>query len=613
MSTMTLRKRISLAAIGALTAGLLTSVATPVANATGGAGITLNGASTGIITAGAPLASTVTMAADGILVLDVASAAGIFSVSGGKIVGLTSSSVNGAAPINGSAPVMLADGSGLQAGASSSANTPLVLTGVQFKPTAAGTTMTIKEYGNNAGALAGAVVAALGTPSATLVPSGTLASYQALEAAGTTGVLKRTITVTVVPAGASGVYSTSSFISIQAIGSSTATVSDALYEDRASGSNQIRINYTLVDGLGAAMPGSTSVMAQVTSGTCSVSSTTAAGTLPVVSETGATGDFFVHNSSDPNAPTVCKVDISVGGTVRATKTLTFHGEAAKITVTKAFIGRNNGATSNYSAATGKALVTVTDSAGNTLGGVTVTADSATFGAVVSAASITGASGEATLTANVTSSRPSDTLGTTRRNATAGSTPAYLQFTCTPVGGVANTLKLRTTLANGVTVIRSDVIETRCASTANTYEASLDKASYVPGDIATLTITAKDSSARMVHDAETLGGGTTASGPSISGSQLTAVTAPSNGDTFADGVRTYKYVVGSTTGSYNMVVDLPYINDRSTVGQKAVTVPYKVTASTTEVTNAEVLKSIVALIASINKQIQALQKLILARK
>jgi len=613
MSTMTLRKRISLAAIGALTAGLLTSVATPVANATGGAGITLSGASTGIITAGAPLASSVTMAADGILVLDVASAAGIFSVSGGKIVGLTSATVLGAIPINGSAPVMLADGSGLQAGASSSANTALTLNGLQFKPTAAGTTMTIKEYGNNAGALGGAIVATLGTAGSTLVASGTLAAYQALEAAGTTGVLKRTITVTVVPAGASGVYSTSSFISIQAIGSSTATVSDALYEDRATSSNQIRINYTLVDGLGAAMPGSTSVMAQVTSGTCSVSSTTAAGTLPVVSETGATGDFFVHNSSDPNAPTVCKVDISVGGTVRATKTLTFHGEAAKITVTKAFIGRNNGATSNYSAATGKALVTVTDSAGNTLGGVTVTADSATFGAVVSAASITGASGEAGLTANVTSSRPSDTLGTTRRNATAGSTPAFLQFTCTPVGGVANTLKLRTTLANGVTVIRSDVIETRCAGNANTYEASLDKASYVPGDIATLTITAKDSSARLVQDAETVGGGTTANGPSISGSQLTAVTAPSNGDTFADGVRTYKYVVGSTTGSYNMVVDLPYINANSTVSQKAVTVSYKVTASTTEVTNAEVLKSIVALIASINKQIQALQKLILARR
>jgi hypothetical protein len=38
----------------------------------------------------------------------------------------------------------------------------------------------------------------------------------------------------------------------------------------------------------------------------------------------------------------------------------------------------------------------------------------------------------------------------------------------------------------------------------------------------------------------------------------------------------------------------------------------VVAATTAVSNADVLKSIVALIASINKQIQALQKLILKR-
>jgi hypothetical protein len=40
--------------------------------------------------------------------------------------------------------------------------------------------------------------------------------------------------------------------------------------------------------------------------------------------------------------------------------------------------------------------------------------------------------------------------------------------------------------------------------------------------------------------------------------------------------------------------------------------YTIKSSGTTVTNAEVLKSIVALIASINKQIQALQKLILKR-
>jgi hypothetical protein len=174
--------------------------------------------------------------------------------------------------------------------------------------------------------------------------------------------------------------------------------------------------------------------------------------------------------------------------------------------------------------------------------------------------------------------------------------------------------LFTTLGNG-TRVTSDAIPVSCAGGANEYTASLDKASYVPGDIATLSISAKDSSTskRAVSDDTTVGGGTTASGPQISGSNMTAVTAPSNGDTFSSGVKTYKFVVGSTTGSYNMVVDLPSINATSTVGQTAVTIAYKIASSSTEVSNADVLKSIVALIASINKQIQALQKLILARR
>jgi hypothetical protein len=49
-----------------------------------------------------------------------------------------------------------------------------------------------------------------------------------------------------------------------------------------------------------------------------------------------------------------------------------------------------------------------------------------------------------------------------------------------------------------------------------------------------------------------------------------------------------------------------------VAASVATPSYKVGTGTTVVSNADVLKSIVALIASINKQIQALQKLILKR-
>jgi hypothetical protein len=65
----------------------------------------------------------------------------------------------------------------------------------------------------------------------------------------------------------------------------------------------------------------------------------------------------------------------------------------------------------------------------------------------------------------------------------------------------------------------------------------------------------------------------------------------------------------------MVVQMPKWSggaNSSLVTQAAATVPYKIAGTTATVSNADVLKSIVALIASINKQIQALQKLILKR-
>jgi len=66
----------------------------------------------------------------------------------------------------------------------------------------------------------------------------------------------------------------------------------------------------------------------------------------------------------------------------------------------------------------------------------------------------------------------------------------------------------------------------------------------------------------------------------------------------------------------MVVEIPLIltaTNKVTYGAAAQTVAYKVASGTTTVSNADVLKSIVSLIASINKQIQALQKLILKRR
>ena len=93
-------------------------------------------------------------------------------------------------------------------------------------------------------------------------------------------------------------------------------------------------------------------------------------------------------------------------------------------------------------------------------------------------------------------------------------------------------------------------------------------------------------------------------------QIILVLPQSQFDYWEELVKTYKFIVGSTAGSYQMTVGLPNWDTAATKAS-AKTVAFKI-ASDGAVSNADVLKSIVSLIASINKQIQALQKLILRR-
>jgi hypothetical protein len=85
------------------------------------------------------------------------------------------------------------------------------------------------------------------------------------------------------------------------------------------------------------------------------------------------------------------------------------------------------------------------------------------------------------------------------------------------------------------------------------------------------------------------------------------------DSFLSGVKKYKFTVGGiNSGSFQLVVDLPGLNS-TTYSQSAVSVAYKVaTSADGGVQMADVLKAIVSLIASINKQIAALQKALLKR-
>jgi hypothetical protein len=164
------------------------------------------------------------------------------------------------------------------------------------------------------------------------------------------------------------------------------------------------------------------------------------------------------------------------------------------------------------------------------------------------------------------------------------------------------------------VTTSDAFTARCAGNASTYSVSLDKASYKQGDLAKATVRFLDSNGNRANNTAGVGENTwnlpymTA----IDSTIAAGVGASSQSVTDANGEIVYTFAVGSTTaavaGTYTGLATF----DGPALGVSS-TPTYTLTTGGDTTTNADVLKSIVALIASINKQIQALQKLILQRR
>jgi len=351
-----------------------------------------------------------------------------------------------------------------------------------------------------------------------------------------------------------------------------------------------RINFSLKDGNNVAMPSSTIVTATATGGCLVATSNTTSALISASATTASAASQFYVARATANAPASCSVAISVNGVAFVTKTLVLQGKVTKLEVIGGQAGISNAYASSSISSTDAFAYNAYDAAGNIVYSITptfVNTPSAAFTAATNA---------------VAAAR---TVGYGLGNLTCtglakGSGSFLMQY----VNNVGETISSPSYTAN-------------CFGTAYTYTAAFDKSSYVPGDIATLTITAKDSKGNPANDYVYLGG-TAAAGtgttnpPSIAGSNMTAVTAPTSTDMFSGGVKKYKFIVGSTEGSYQMVVDLPKFND-STIPQAAVVVPYTIKASSASVSNAEVLAAIVKLIASINKQIAALQKALTKKK
>ena len=417
--------------------------------------------------------------------------------------------------------------------------------------------------------------------------------YQSVTAAGVATVVS-TITiyaVTTAAASKSGVVSVadSYFYRAATCVTGAATNVDADTSNEANGgvayiAFKLRDAYEAANTVAGALVATSSskdAVVAIDGAPTSTSTSTAVG-AELADGTSTNGACVGIAQATANKPVTTTVTVTFNGVVVGSKTVTIVGQLAKLTM-------------SASAAEGLAVAPRSASSGTHF--YVLGYDSAGNRVATSAAPTVDSAGLTPIVSNVT---VSGALATTDSPGKSG------YFTC-PSSTSSGSADVRVSHADSVgTTIYSNTVKAQCGGTTPyAITASLDKATYVPGDVATLTIKATDSKGAVVADTTTTG-----TGYAVAGSNMTAVTAPSTADTFTWGTKTYKFVVGSTEGSYQMSVSAPAYAAYGVTDQ---TVPYSIKASTETVSNADVLKSIVALIASINKQIQALQKLILARR
>jgi hypothetical protein len=622
MSKTTLRKRIALTATTALFAGMLSVASAPVANANASHPAVGSSNATAVLSGANLNASMYTATAT--------------NTGGAAVVAVDTAAI-------GASREGLARSTGLLAkdSSSSTAQTATLLTSGRlslYAPvstdvafTASAGTFASATAGGNAG---GATQVAYSDPAKTVLlqswQAATLAAvlWTAPSSAGTytvslykhsgttaptvatpsAGSLAAQITVTVVATSTGGTLSLVYSACNTDVYARTATAVDSTTSNLATGSNWF-VNFALKDGYNATLDAG-SIVATATNGALlgiNAAGTTATSTTAstaVLAGTGASQSLTIGQPT-AGAPLTTTVTISYNGTTVCTKTVTIRGAASKVEIASVATGDIGVAGSSFAnadwleetasnggARAGMYKVTLKDSAGN----IVLPASSAEF-------TMDPATTTTTIPAlSVLSAIATSTSSTSNYSYSAG------VFSCGPTAG-SSAVKLRHTNAGTGVTITSDAFTARCADNPVSYEASFDKATYMQGDLATLTVTFKDSKGNAANSVTT-------AGPLVLNVPfMTAVSATGSATmlTNAAGVKTYTFTVGTTSGmtagTYTSIIDFTSL---TAAGATKSTPTYKLTTGGDQTTNADILKSIVALIASINKQIQALQKLILKR-
>ena len=564
MSTKTMKQRIALVAVSALTAGVLSVMSAPAsyAAASDADNVSANVA-TGVALAGE---SNATAGSVGLLAQDGAGTTQTaVMLSTGSLnvfvlaANLVSSAETASATVTGGRFV-LADENDTISGTSAASATGEAANaalGLVVQPNPGVTQMVINGYSNTA----------------------------------TVATLKIRITVTVVANSAYNVYSPTYSRAYWGAGAGA----DTAVDDATSGNSNKASASTLKGSIylydayaNLLTTANTSILtATVTSGAVvnlGDASTAGTSTVDFQAVSGSAIPFNIQQA-DADVAWNGTVTISLGGTVVATKSGVLTGEVAKVTAGSPKIGKKG--TSNLGAAT----IAYADAAGNT-----VYPDTA-------------------LTTAVAATMNSIVTGITVGTAPASGVTGLLTMTCSSgTMGAVKGLQVKHTNSSG-TVVTSNAWDSGCADVPYTVEASWDKASYTPGAVATLTLLFKDSKGNLANAYDAIGADSAGTDLTVSGGPSAAAVTPiADGDkpSGVTGAKTYQFVVTQVVGDYVAIINPTEIKENNATVTANISLPYTVKSSTTSVTNEDILKSIVALIASINKQIQALQKLILKR-
>jgi len=606
MSTKTLTKRVALATVVALGAGVLSLVSVTSANAAANA--------TGTLPTGVAAGTNDVAAAANVLAIATApsttGAAVLYTGNNavGTSVGLLSASdlAGSATPTLGTTQTatLLASGT-IQVYTSATNNSLITVTGgtianlngveaingtrtaaatvaniaagtkvfaVAISPNSGATTMkiTLSTGDTTVGDTAAKLVA--GTQSATMTTNGVV--NVSIAATSVSGVIAAT---------KSGVFYTDATPSRGLTGDLSSLTSPG----SASAGGDLYANIRIADAYGVALTGAGLLQVSATNGALvnlNASAAPTAGTQStayVSISAGSTADNYVLDVEAPTtAPMSTVVTVSYNGTVIGTKSFSFTGQIAKINLSGATIGKTGDSTSGHN----KAVISFADAAGNTVYPVAayVSQDNSGFAGIVG----------------------SVTMTTTPASGTVG----YVTFGCNSTAGSAS-IGVKYTNTDG-TVIVSNQLPVSCAGDAATYTVAYDKSTYKPGDIATLLVTFKDVKGNLANDYTSPAASTAAT---ISTSGLTVISGPATKSSALTtlGVVKYTYAVGTTSGTFTNTVTfseadtLAKANTLSASGPAAATL----TISDGSTSLNDVLKGIVSLIASINKQIAALAKLV----